>query len=147
MLDPVCEISDNGITRYELNGRLHRLDGPAYVDKDHIEWFKHGELHRIGGPAVLCSTCGYEWWVDGQQHREDGPAVVRDDLSEYWFKGQRHREDGPAVIRKEERAWFYYGSRIDWIELKEKLIDPNYDPNPAEASMIEAHLNGEKLDG
>ena len=83
-----------------LNGKLHRLDGPAieYVDGSK-KWYISGKLHRIGGgPAVEYVDGTKEWWVNGIRHRTDGPAVEFIDGTKIWFiNGKRHREDGPAV--------------------------------------------------
>lgn len=48
---------------------LHRLDGPAKIDKHGSEtWYNKGYLHRIGGPAHI-NRCNdeQEWWIMGQE--------------------------------------------------------------------------------
>ena len=56
--------------RYLADGKLHRLDGPAYVGKDGTqEWYVHGELHRDGGPAVVADG-GEEWYDHGRLTRQ-----------------------------------------------------------------------------
>jgi hypothetical protein len=63
-------INDNYINsssiseKWFLNGRLHRIDGPAFTrwsdgQKTLEEWRVNGRLHRIGGPAAT-------EWSDGQ---------------------------------------------------------------------------------
>lgn len=48
---------------------LHRLNGPARIDKYGSEtWYKRGYLHRIGGPAIIDRWCGdHEWWIMGKE--------------------------------------------------------------------------------
>jgi hypothetical protein len=57
-----------GGSQYTLNGKLHRIDGPAIEwscgDK---EWYKHGKRHRTDGPAIEYQNGDKEWWVNGIQ--------------------------------------------------------------------------------
>lgn len=65
----------NGITKtavgeidqyHDQQGRLHRCDGPAFVEKGGLEtWYFQGKIHRTDGPAVLRSGARPEWWVCG----------------------------------------------------------------------------------
>ena len=49
-----------------LNGKLHRVDGPAI---EHVNgykyWFLNGELHRTDGPAIEFPNGYKEWWFNG----------------------------------------------------------------------------------
>lgn len=57
-------------------GRPHRPDGPAIVDRDGVRmWMEHGKLHRERGPAVVDLTRG-EWWRLDRRFRADGPDRV-----------------------------------------------------------------------
>ena len=48
------------------------------------EWTLNGKWHRVDGPAFI--KCDYEaWWRFGKRHREDGPAVVRQGDKEWWL--------------------------------------------------------------
>ena len=44
---------NENVTRYYLDDKLHRIDGPAaeYFNGDK-EWYQNGLLHRIDGPAI-----------------------------------------------------------------------------------------------
>lgn len=67
-----------------LNGKLHRLDGPAKVtkmeDNGYIleEWFKNGKLHREGGKPAR------KMWIEGsgvislQEYFIEGSEIVND---------------------------------------------------------------------
>lgn len=77
---------------WELDGQLHRTDGPAI-----IEYCENGQIWRTG------------WFFDGMDHREDGPALNEyhengKKLEEWWcLDGSPHRTDGPAY-NKYDRA-------------------------------------------
>ena len=75
-----CQRTNTATIEYRNSeGKLHRIFGPAAVNKDYKieEWYKNGELHRIGGPAV---THKYDmfWYKEGKLHRLDGPAIITD---------------------------------------------------------------------
>ena len=60
-------------------------------DEEREEWWIEGKRHRVGGPAV--SDGGVEeYWEDGQLHNSDGPAKVWRDakgrkIREWWEHG------------------------------------------------------------
>lgn len=90
-----------------LNGRFHRLDGPAVVDyyEDGVKvayeaWWSNGKQHCRDRPAIVNyyedGTVEYEgWYRDDKLHREDGPAVTachRDGsvkYQEWWLNGKQ----------------------------------------------------------
>ena len=39
------------------------------------EWYLDGKLHRLDGPAIERANGGREWWVNGELYREDGPSI------------------------------------------------------------------------
>ena len=52
---------------WDLDGRLHREDGPAIIRTDgHEAWFLNGQLHREDGPARTYVDRAEEWWYNGQ---------------------------------------------------------------------------------
>ncbi len=62
---------DNELTRWYLNGQLHRAEGPAkeWLDGSK-EWYVKGNLHRADGPAVEYAS-GYKYWyLDGKSLTE-----------------------------------------------------------------------------
>jgi hypothetical protein len=92
----------------------HRLDGPAidYNTSGSKVWFVNGKLHRLNGPAVEWADGSNLWYVDGKLHRLDGPAIKWANGSGEWFvSSKRHRLDGPAV------EWAN-GSKEWWIDGK-----------------------------
>ena len=73
-----------------LNGKTHRVDGPAVEYADgYKSWLLHGELHRVDGPAVERANGIKEWYLNGKLHRVDGPAIehVNGD-KEWWLNGK-----------------------------------------------------------
>jgi hypothetical protein len=52
-----------------LDGRLHRLDGPAFiaVESGFRQWYREGELHREDGAAVIRPDGAREYWIEGMQ--------------------------------------------------------------------------------
>jgi len=72
-----------------LNGSLivHCKDAPAVQYPDGTEeWLMNGRLHRADGPAVVNREMGItEWYSGGEKHRADGPAVMFDDGSSQWW--------------------------------------------------------------
>ena len=115
------------LEKWCLNGRLHKVDGPAYQKWQIVQgkpvlvselWYLHGLLHRVDGPAyrkwemvnnesILTQE---EWWLNGKPHR-DGylPANLQ---GRYWKRGVRYELDqlhryGRTILRfmKRCRIW------------------------------------------
>jgi hypothetical protein len=76
----------NWETCYYLDGKLHRLDGPAkeYFD-GRKEWWQNDLRHRIDGPAVEDIDGYKEWWKNGLRHRLDGHAIEYSDGCGLWY--------------------------------------------------------------
>ena len=125
---------------YKMKKVLHREDGPAHEHSQNsdtiLEWYIDGKYHRLDGPAYeKTDRYGNEyksWYKNGKRHREDGPAEITPKSTEYWNRldgpafednsnqqiikqswyvnGLLHREDGPAIV----------------ITIGEKLIKESY---------------------
>jgi hypothetical protein len=99
--------------------RLHRDDGPAYIERDCATktireegYYFHGLRHRVGLISEKPARIGYDmrsdirtlaYFVNGLKHRESGPAEIlyanRKVITELWFQnGEMHRLRGPAYI-------------------------------------------------
>jgi len=51
-------------------------------------WELDGKLHREDGPAIEWSNGDKQWWLNGKCHRDDGPAIEHTDgYKEWWFNG------------------------------------------------------------
>ena len=103
----------------EMTIRHHR-DGPAVEDADGGKaWYVDGKLHRLDGPAIegtlVEGAGGYEaWYVDNKRHRLDGPAVEgAGGYKAWWVDNKRHRLDGPAVEYVHgNKQWFVDGKEL-----------------------------------
>lgn len=74
-------------------GRLHRLDGPAFKNAEASIWYENGSMHRIGGPALIHIDGSQEWWHKGKLHREDGPAIICEgEEDQFWLNNKRVEE-------------------------------------------------------
>jgi len=66
MQNPV--IDKFGTKQWCLNGKYHRIDGPAveYTDGSKF-WLLNGDLHREDGPAIEYSNGNKFWYYHGEQ--------------------------------------------------------------------------------
>ena len=92
------EWPDGSTFWYDINDRLHRVDGPAFDRRSdgHKQWFVNGKLHRLDGPAVEHPGGSKEWWVHGKHHRIDGPAVDINNVNvekEWYVNGKQMSEE------------------------------------------------------
>ena len=112
-----------GDKTWHENGKLHRLDGPAYISKCGYSegWYQNGQLHREDGPARSYTDGRTDWYKKGVHHREDGPAVIYANGTKFWIiNGDNHRIDGPAVEWVDgRREWWING--IQYFPVSEKL--------------------------
>jgi len=58
--------NERGDIFWYVNGKLHRLEGPARIWQDGTKkrWYQNGIPHRIDGPAVEYANNDkrYKWW-------------------------------------------------------------------------------------
>jgi hypothetical protein len=105
----------DGSKHWYLNGKLHRVDGPARVwPSGTKEWYLNGELHNANGPAVEGADGKKEWHLNGKRHRVDGPAWEGANGTKEWhLNGKLHRVDGPAVEWSDgTKDWYLNGSFV-----------------------------------
>jgi hypothetical protein len=62
-------------------------------------WWVEGKLHRVDGPAMEWANGGREWRVEGELHRVDGPAYERADggYREWYLNGKFIKSEGEFV--------------------------------------------------
>lgn len=84
-------------------------------DKENTKYLVNGKLHRVDGPAWIHAVGRQSWWQNGLYHREGGPAIigVKGIRQEWWIHGIRHREDGPAIIDRNKQSWYLKGNKIN----------------------------------
>jgi hypothetical protein len=108
---------------HTVNGKKHRIDGPAFETTDgRKEWWMNGKLHRTDGPAIESQNGDKSWWVDGKLQRTDGPAIeLSNGGKEWWVDGKRHRTDGPAIeLSNGGKEWWVDGKTIKTENLKNR---------------------------
>lgn len=66
---------------------LHRTDGPAIIASTGQSWWINGKLHRLDGPAKEHKSGTKQWYVNGKRHRVDGPAVEYANGIKEWYVG------------------------------------------------------------
>jgi hypothetical protein len=54
------------------------------VDEIATRWYLNDKLHREDGPAIEYSDGSKSWYLNGKLHREDGPAIE-------WANGSKWR--------------------------------------------------------
>jgi antitoxin component YwqK of YwqJK toxin-antitoxin module len=63
--------SNNLIEEWHLDGKLHRVDGPALIewlengDKLSETWYLNGKIYRLDGPACT------DWYKNGNKKSEE----------------------------------------------------------------------------
>ena len=81
----------DGTKVWWLNGKYHRVDGPARVWPNGTkEWWLNGKYHRVDGPAYEFANGKKEWWLNGERHRVDGPAWEGADGTKQWWLNDNH---------------------------------------------------------
>jgi len=66
------KIDEFGIKSWWLNGKRHRIDGPAIeCPNGSKKWYLNGKLHRIDGPAIEYSNGYKEWWLNNKEVKEE----------------------------------------------------------------------------
>ena len=132
-------VDNCGTKRWLVDGKCHRLDGPAVERADGgREWWVEDERHRLDGPAVEWPDGRREWWVENKLHRLDGPALEwADGYRAWWVEGERVAEatplcdgfvdcgggivglvldagDGPSVPTRAPLLRVLVGTRLEW---------------------------------
>ena len=89
---PTMAVCPDGTREWRLNGRHHRLGGPAIKRANGTRvWLVDGMLHRVDGPAIKSADGGRMWFLNDRRHRLDGPAVdYADGYQEFWINGKRY---------------------------------------------------------
>ena len=74
----VINIHFRGDIPKDYTGIAEYLDGTKL-------WLLNGKRHRIDGPAVEWSDGSKYWYLNGKRHREDGPAIEYPDGAKEWY--------------------------------------------------------------
>jgi hypothetical protein len=59
-------VHDNGDCTWFRYGLRHRVDGPAFTNRNGLEiWFYYDKIHRDGGPAIVYESGDTAWYKMG----------------------------------------------------------------------------------
>jgi len=65
---PKMSVFADGSKEWLLNGKFHRIDGPAIEDADGTKnWLLNGNLHRTDGPAYEGADGSKMWFLNGNE--------------------------------------------------------------------------------
>ena len=68
MIEYTVKVYDNGTKEWYLDGKLHRVDGPAFeYSNGYKEWYLNGKRHREDGPAIEGANGTKAWYLNGKQ--------------------------------------------------------------------------------
>ena len=83
------------------------------VYNNRTEWYNlEGQLHREDGPASENANGDKCYYINGKHHRENGPAVeIKDGFKFYYINDKRHREDGPAMEYENGHKDYYINDK------------------------------------
>ena len=113
------KVYDTHTVWYNLEGKLHRTDGPAieYANGDKY-WYINGQRHRDNGPAVEYANGDKSWWINGKYHRENGPAIeFANGDKEWWVNGKNYSEQSfNNYIKKQNKPCLGKKVIVDGIE-------------------------------
>jgi hypothetical protein len=106
-MESAMHVNRYGDQEWQVDGQLHRTDGPAYIGKSGYQaWFVNGERHRTDGPAIIGSDGAQAWFVNGQRHRTDGPAIIRSNGAQEWYINDRDiTREVKSWMRKQKVTW------------------------------------------
>jgi len=94
------EIDKYGTKRWYVNGKPHRIDGPAVESfNGYKEWRVNGLYHRLDGPACEDVDGDKTWFVNGKLHRLDGPACEYISGNKSWYVDDE-KLSGPLDLLK-----------------------------------------------
>ena len=128
--DQPAIVDNDGSKRYYYLGKVHRINGPAYIVYEleaesgeikkekilkirHEAWFYENKCHRIDGPARSWHDGFKEYYENGKLHRIGGPARSGHGSEEYYEYGKLHRINGPAIIHSNGyTAWYENGVKL-----------------------------------
>ena len=86
------------------------------VDADGTkEWCLNGKYHRVDGPAIECANGAKAWFLDDERHRVDGPAIEWANGIKSWYLNGKH------YCRSDQPQYDFAKGLLDYLEAVEKL--------------------------
>jgi len=98
MIEYIVKVHDNGNREWYLNGKLHRIDGPAVEYYNGAKfWYLNGKYHRtdvdemgVSLPAIEFANGDKSWYLNDKRHRTDGPALEYANGETQYFINNKH---------------------------------------------------------
>ena len=80
------------------------------------EWLVNGKRHRLDGPAIIDADGTQKWYQNDKRHRVDGPAIMRADGYQAWYQNGKHQgnTDGSFSSENSFFASRHFGERARW---------------------------------
>jgi hypothetical protein len=72
------------VSKLPNGGKLYEYDSG---DKF---WVLNGKCHRVDGPAAEYANGVKDWLLNGKRHREDGPAIDNANGTKEWWLNDKH---------------------------------------------------------
>jgi len=128
------QITEGGIT--------YQIETNAVGDK---VWYLNGKKHRVDGPAFEDADGTKVWFLNGKQHRVEGPAIEYADGTKWWYLNDKlHRVDGPAIEGANgTKSWWLNGDLLtkeEFNEFRKKLKELKQNPIDAPLFLHDKHL-------
>lgn len=118
--------NETGSEYHFVEGKLHRVDGPAVVCKrtgswDSVEYWHHGKLANMPDELPSYTSSRKKIWThNGVPHRDnDLPAIQMQDGEERWYKhGVLHRGPNKPAVKGINTRYYvngveYYNGKPD----------------------------------
>jgi hypothetical protein len=112
-----------GTKEWYLDGKLHRIDGPAYEDVDGSKfWYVDDKLHRVDGPAIECADGTKLWYLNDKRHRVDGPAAEWADGTKLWYLDGKELTESQWIEAVKPKVASCVGKMVEVDGVKYRLI-------------------------
>ena len=92
-------------------------------DNGDKEWFLNGKLHRIDGPACEYADGTKHWHLDGKRHRVDGPAVEWSDGTKYWYLNDKELTQAQWIEAVKPKVASCVGKIVEVDGVKYRLVE------------------------
>lgn len=111
---PTKTVRDDGWVEWKLDGKLHRLDGPAEQFPDGFEtWYRNGLKHRLDGPAIRYAYGRSEWYCN-----DHPPSIVHISPNLWLFQDTFPIQDYPSLVKQDDGSYTVDKEDLALIMLK-----------------------------
>ena len=86
------------------------------------EWYLDGKRHRVDGPAIEYADGTKSWLLDDKLHRVDGPAIEDADGSKYWYLNDKQLTQAQWLEAVKPKVTSCVGKLVEVDGVKYKLV-------------------------